>query len=126
VDKELVVEVLSERADGMQVDYLNVHGGLFFSNLSSGFRRVFYHLETLRHCLPPSVQYMPGIPSMNYRSLCNLDETYGHTPKEIKKPNRAHSHHLLQCLVVAFRPLEWGNLQKSSQLILVTKNGYRS
>ena len=36
----------------------------------------------------------------------SLDETYERVLKEIKKPNREHARRLLQCLVVAIRPLE--------------------
>ncbi|KAF8502067.1 hypothetical protein F5888DRAFT_1607906, partial [Russula emetica] len=79
-DKELVVEVLSERADGM-------------------FRWIFCQLETLRHCLPPSVRRtLDELPE-------SLDETYERVIKEIKRPNRDHALRLLQCLVVAIRPL---------------------
>ncbi|KAF8494849.1 hypothetical protein F5888DRAFT_1947553 [Russula emetica] len=79
-DKELVVEVLSERADGM-------------------FRWIFCQLEILRHCLPPSVRRtLDELPE-------SLDETYERVIKEIKKPNRDHALRLLQCLVVAIRPL---------------------
>ncbi|KAF8502060.1 hypothetical protein F5888DRAFT_1904496 [Russula emetica] len=79
-DKELVVEVLSERADGM-------------------FRWIFCQLETLRHCLPPSVRRtLDELPE-------SLDETYERVIREIKKPNRDHALRLLQCLVVAIRPL---------------------
>jgi Ankyrin repeats (3 copies)/Ankyrin repeats (many copies) len=35
----------------------------------------------------------------------SLDETYERILKEIKKPNRAHARRVLQCLVVATRPL---------------------
>ena len=35
----------------------------------------------------------------------SLDETYERVLKEIKKPNREHARRLLQCLVVAIRPL---------------------
>jgi hypothetical protein len=76
---------------------LNAHGK-FFSNLSSGFRRIFCQLETLRlrHCLPPSVRdTLDELPE-------SLDGTYERILKEIKKPNRAHS---CRCLVVAIRPL---------------------
>jgi hypothetical protein len=36
----------------------------------------------------------------------SLDETYERVLKEIKKPNRNHARRLLQCLVVAIRPLD--------------------
>ena len=63
------------------------------------FRWVFCQLETLRHCLPPSVRHTL------YELPESLDETYERVLKEIKKPNRIHAHRLLQCLVVAIRPL---------------------
>jgi hypothetical protein len=50
-----------------------------------------------------------GIPSSVLRTLTelpeSLDETYERILKEIKKPNSAHAHRVLQCLVVAIRPL---------------------
>ncbi|KAF8476562.1 hypothetical protein DFH94DRAFT_803602, partial [Russula ochroleuca] len=80
-DKELVIETLSERADGM-------------------FRWAFCQLEALRYCLPPSVRRtLDELPE-------SLDETYERVLREIKKPNRDHARRLLQCLVVAIRPLE--------------------
>jgi ankyrin repeat protein len=63
------------------------------------FRWAFCQLETLRHCLPPSVRRtLDELPE-------SLDETYERLLKEIKKPNRDHARRLLQCLVVAIRPL---------------------
>jgi ankyrin repeat protein len=60
---------------------------------------VFCQLETLRHCLPPSVRHtLDELPE-------SLDETYERILKEIKKPNRDHACRILQCLVVAIRPL---------------------
>src|SRR5712672_769518 len=53
----------------------------------------------LRHCLPPSVRgTLKELPE-------SLDETYERILKEIKKPNRDHAHRIMQCLVVAVRPL---------------------
>ena len=66
---------------------------------SKRFRWVFCQLETLRHCLPPSVRRtLNELPD-------SLDETYEGILKEIKKPNRDNARRLLQCLVVAIRPL---------------------
>src|SRR5712692_6467479 len=63
------------------------------------FRWVFCQLETLQYCLPPSVRHtLDELPE-------SLDETYERVLKEIKKPNRDHARRLLQCLVVAIRPL---------------------
>ena len=61
---------------------------------------MFCQLEILRDCLPPSVRRtLDELPE-------SLDETYERVLKEIKKPNRAHARRLLQCLVVAVRPLQ--------------------
>ena len=66
---------------------------------SSRFRWIFCQLEVLRHCLPPSVRRtLDELPE-------SLDETYLRVLKEIKKPNRDHALRVLQCLVVAIRPL---------------------
>ena len=56
-------------------------------------------MENLRHCLPPSVRRtLDELPE-------SLDGTYERVLREIKKPNRDHALRLLQCLVVAIRPL---------------------
>ena len=61
---------------------------------------MFCQLETLRQCLPPSVRRtLDELPE-------SLDETYERVLREIKRPNRDHACRLLQCLVVAIRPLE--------------------
>jgi hypothetical protein len=60
---------------------------------------VFCQLELLRHCFPPSVRHiLEELPD-------SLDETYERILREIRKPNQGHAHRLLQCLVVAVRPL---------------------
>jgi hypothetical protein len=61
---------------------------------------VFCQLELLRQCFPPSVRrILDELPE-------SLDETYERILREIRKPNQGHAHRLLQCLVVAVRPLE--------------------
>ncbi len=65
---------------------------------------MFCQLEILRHCLPSSVRrFLEELPE-------SLDETYERVLREIKKPNRDHAQRLLQCLVVAIRPLRVGEL----------------
>jgi ankyrin repeat protein len=60
---------------------------------------VFCQLESLRHCFPPSVRHtLDELPE-------SLDETYERVLKDIKKQNQGHARRLLQCLVVAIRPL---------------------
>ena len=56
-------------------------------------------MEVLRDCLPSSVRRtLEELPE-------SLDETYERILKEIKKRNRAYARRVLQCLVVATRPL---------------------
>jgi ankyrin repeat protein len=67
--------------------------------LSIRFRWVHCQLESLRHCLPPSVRHILGeLPK-------TLDETYERILRDINEANREHAHRLLQCLTVAIRPL---------------------
>src|SRR6202789_780008 len=74
------------------------------------FRWLFCQLEILRHCLPPSVRRtLDELPE-------SLDETYERLLKEIKKPNRDHARRLLQCLVVAVRPL---NVKELAEVLAV-------
>ncbi|KAH9035899.1 hypothetical protein EDB85DRAFT_2112675 [Lactarius pseudohatsudake] len=84
-DKKMVVEALSEKADGM-------------------FRWVFCQLDTLRQCLPQSVRRtLNELPE-------SLDETYERVMMEIKKANQVHAYRMLQCLTVAVRPLSVAEL----------------
>jgi hypothetical protein len=61
---------------------------------------VFCQLEMLRHCLAPSLRrQLNELPK-------SLDETYERVLKEIESTDQGrHAHRLLQCLVVAMRPL---------------------
>ncbi|KAH9178054.1 hypothetical protein EDB89DRAFT_1880022, partial [Lactarius sanguifluus] len=85
-DRILVIEKLSEKADGM-------------------FRWVFCQLEALRHCLAPSLRrQLNELPK-------SLDETYERVLKEIESTNQGrHARRLLQCLAVAMRPLRVAEL----------------
>jgi hypothetical protein len=56
-------------------------------------------LEVLRQCLPPSVR--PTLKELPE----SLDTTYERILREIKKPNKRLAQRVLQCLVVAVRPL---------------------
>ena len=65
---------------------------------------MFCQLETLRHCLPPSVRAtLEDLPE-------SLDETYERILKEMKKPNRRLAQRVLLCLVVAVRPFRVAEL----------------
>ncbi|KAI9438881.1 hypothetical protein BJY52DRAFT_1217340 [Lactarius psammicola] len=79
-DKSLVIETLTDRADGM-------------------FRWVFCQLDTLQHCFPPNLrQFLNELPE-------TLDETYKRILRGINKAQRDNARRLLQCLAVAVRPL---------------------
>jgi len=63
------------------------------------FRWVYCQLDVLRQCFPSSVRgVLAELPE-------SLDETYERILQQIPNPNRAHTHRLLQCLVVAAYPL---------------------
>ena len=67
--------------------------------MSHRFRWVFCQLEVLRNCFPSSIRrFLEELPE-------SLDETYERVLREIKKPTRDQARRLLQCLVVAIRPL---------------------
>ena len=53
----------------------------------------------LRHCIPGSIrQTLKQLPK-------SLDDTYLRVLSQIPQANQVHAHRLLQCLVVAVRPL---------------------
>ncbi|KAN0128644.1 hypothetical protein V8E53_013563 [Lactarius tabidus] len=84
-DKKVVVETLSEKADGM-------------------FRWVFCQLETLQQCLPQSLRRtLNELPE-------SLDGTYERVMMEIRRANQSHAYRMLQCLTVANRPLSVAEL----------------
>ena len=63
------------------------------------FRWVFCQLDTLRHCFPPNLrQFLNELPE-------TLDETYERMLRGINKAQQNDAYRLLQCLVVAVRPL---------------------
>ncbi|KAN0129321.1 hypothetical protein V8E53_012805 [Lactarius tabidus] len=79
-EKDMVVETLTAKADGM-------------------FRWVFCQLEVLRHCFPSNLRcVLEELPK-------SLDDTYKRILREINNVNQAHAYRLLQCLTVARRPL---------------------
>jgi ankyrin repeat protein len=66
---------------------------------SHRFRWVFCQLEVLRQCFPANLRRtLEELPK-------SLDETYKRILKEINNVNWDHAYRLLQCLVVASRPL---------------------
>ena len=85
--------------------------------LSHRFRWVFCQLETLRHCLPASVQrILAELPE-------TLDATYERILQEIPKLNQVHVHRLLQCLTVAVRPLRVEELAEVFEVDFDTSEG---
>ena len=81
------------------------------------FRWTFCQLETLRHCLPPSVRFiLSELPE-------TLDETYERILQEIPKSNQIYAHRLLQCLAVAVRPLHVEELAEVIAIEVTTPGG---
>jgi ankyrin repeat protein len=77
-------------------------GPLIFFTLR--FRWVFCQLEVLRHCLPGSIrQILEQLPE-------SLDDTYLRVLRQIPQANQTQAHCMLQCLVVAVRPLSVAEL----------------
>ena len=96
--KELVIEELSEKADGMYAHHPPLDDRSSYLLLYR-FRWVFCQLEVLRHCFPASIRRM-----LNHLPE-SLDETYLHVLRQISQANKAHAHRMLQCILVAVRPL---------------------
>src|SRR6267378_2496529 len=70
-----------------------------YPSLCHRFRWIYCQLEVLRYCLPRNIRRtLNDLPQ-------TLDETYERVLKEIGMTNRDLAHRLLQCLVVAVRPL---------------------
>jgi len=81
-----------------------------FLMLPHRFRWVYCQLEVLRQSLPSSVRgVLAELPE-------SLDETYERILQQIPKPNRVHAHRLLQCLVVAARPL---NVEELAEVLAI-------
>ena len=94
--KDLVIQILSDRSDGMYVDQFTL---VILVELPHRFRWAFCQLEILRHCLQTSVHhFLEELPE-------SLDKTYERVLRGIKVPDRDHALRLLHCLVVAIRPL---------------------
>jgi len=85
--------------------------------LSNRFRWAFCQLEALRHCFPPSLRLvLAELPE-------SLDQTYEQILGRIRKSNRVHAHRLLQCLVVAVRPLHLKELAEVLAIDFSTAGG---
>ena len=110
-DKELVAKTLSDRAGGMY-EHDCPHTTLFLT--LNRFRWASCQFDALRRCLPPSLsRVLEELPE-------TLDETYERILQEIPKPSRVFAHRLLQCLVVAARPLR---VQELAEVLAVDFNG---
>ena len=80
---------------------------------SNRFRWASCQLEALRRCFPVNLRnILMELPQ-------SLDETYMRILKEINNANRKHAYRLLQCLVVAGRPLR---VEELAQVLAVDFN----
>jgi ankyrin repeat protein len=97
-DKNLVIETLTKRADGMLGRRSILSCRQFLTSLFR-FRWVFCQLDALRHCFPPNLrQFLNELPE-------TLDETYERILRNINKAQKEDARRLLQCLAAAVRPL---------------------
>jgi hypothetical protein len=90
---------------------------LIFSNR---FRWVFCQLETLRHCLPPSVRHtLAELPR-------SLDETYERILQEIPRANRCML--IDSCNASQWRSahLPWRSWRKCLRSISLRQEGFQS
>ena len=97
-DKELVINTLSERANGMSGSFLCALPH-YSHYLSCRFRWVSCQVEILRAALPQTVRHiLDGLPK-------TMDETYERMLMKINMTMRKYVLRLLQCLTAAIRPL---------------------
>src|SRR6266404_3041606 len=86
-------------------------------SLCHRFRWIYCQLEVLQHCFPRSLRRtLNELPQ-------SLDETYERVLKEIGTANRDLAHRLLQCLVMAARPLRIEELAEVLALDFDEANG---
>jgi hypothetical protein len=115
-EKELVIEGLSKKVDGMY-GYPPVLDDIFSYVFLCRFRWVLCQLEVLRRCLPASIrQTLDQLPE-------SLDDTYLRVLRQIPQTNQAHAHRMLQCLMVAVRPLR---VEELSELLAFEFDATRS
>jgi len=96
-DKQLVIDTLSGRADGMSVPFFVII--LIIYVLCSRFLWVTCQMDSLRHSPPSAVhRILNEFPE-------TLDRTYERILMEINITKRKCAHRLLHCLTVAIRPL---------------------
>src|SRR6266850_781736 len=96
--KELVIDILTNRAQGMYETYtIILHGS--YPSLRDRFRWVYCQLDYLGDCLPGRVRHaLDELPP-------TLDATYERTLREIKETNWEFARRLLICVAAASRPL---------------------
>jgi ankyrin repeat protein len=111
-DKKLVIDTLSEKADGMCVV---TNTGLKCLSFGHRFRWVFCQLEALRHRIPGMIaRALKELPQ-------TLDETYGRILSGIDKDIQEYAHRLFQCLCVSIRPLRLAELAEALSILFVTE-----
>jgi hypothetical protein len=111
-DKKLVIDTISEKADGM---YVVIDTDLNCSSFDRRFRWVFCQLEALRHRIPGMIaRALKELPQ-------TLDETYGRILSGIDKDLQEYAHRLFQCLCVSIRPLRLAELAEALSILFVTE-----
>ena len=100
-DQQLVIDVLSEKADGMSVTSYIIPSPAFREVLthSRRFQYAACQLDRLRRSFPVSIEsFLNDLPR-------SLDDTYGRTLLGIDEEKRKYTQCLLRCLTVSIRPL---------------------
>jgi len=113
-DKNLVIESLSVKADGMYV-ISREYTSCFLIHLLGSSRSVYCQLETLRRCFPPSIRQDLE------KSPVILDETYERALLGIDNDKSEYARRFFQCLAVSVPPLCSEELAEA--IVVNLKNG---
>jgi hypothetical protein len=99
-DKQLVIDELTNKADGMYVNHATIAYSYFARlQLQCRFRWVACQLVYLSRCIPGRIRHaLKELPK-------TLDATYARTLEEIDEQNWDYAHRLFQCVAAASRPL---------------------
>jgi len=112
-DKKLVIDTLSERADGMYVHYYCISTPFSFD---FRFRWVSCQLEVLRGRIPGTIDHaLKELPR-------TLDETYERILRSIDDDNQEYALCLFQCLCVSIRPLRVAELADVLAILFDTEH----
>jgi hypothetical protein len=112
-DKKLVIDTLSQRADGIYV--ITIILFCYWFSFHYRFQWVFCQLGALRECYPQALRRnLDKLPE-------TLDATYERTLLGIEKTKLEYAYRLFQCLVASIRPLRVEELAEVLAVLLDTE-----